>query len=57
MIIFLLREDGLNSYNRAAGWAENRFAVRHGKLPLPGQGAVDLSLFQPPAPKKSPSDL
>jgi len=50
MVIFLLREDGLNSYNRAAGWAENRYAVRHGKLPLPGQGAVDLSLFQSPAP-------
>lgn len=45
-VIFLLREDGLNSYNRAAGWAESRFNVRHGKLPLPGDGAVDLSLFQ-----------
>ena len=52
MVIFLLREDGLNSYNRAAGWAESRFNVRHGKLPLPGQGAVDLSLFQTPAPPK-----
>ena len=46
IVIFLLREDGLNSYNRAAGWAESRFNVRHGKLPLPGQGSVDLSLFQ-----------
>ena len=50
VVIFLLREDGLASYNRAAGWAESRFNVRHGKLPLPGQGAVDLSLFQPPKP-------
>jgi hypothetical protein len=50
MIVFLIREDGLNSYNRAAGWAENRYNVKHGKLPLPGQGAVDLSLFQPPDP-------
>lgn len=50
MIVFLLREDGLNSYNRAAGWAESRFNVRHGKLPLPGQGEVDLSLFQPKQP-------
>jgi seryl-tRNA synthetase len=57
MIIFLLREDGLAAYNRAAGWAESRFNVRHGKLPLPGQGAVDLSLFQPPdspTPAKPP---
>jgi seryl-tRNA synthetase len=46
MVVFLLREDGLVSYNRAAGWAESRFNVRHGKLPLPGQGEVDLSLFQ-----------
>jgi seryl-tRNA synthetase len=55
MVVFLLREDGLASYNRAAGWAESRFAVRHGKLPLPGQGEVDLSLFQaPPPPKTTP---
>lgn len=53
MVVFLLREDGLASYNRAAGWAESRFAVRHGKLPLPGQGEVDLSLFQAPKPSKT----
>ena len=50
-VIFLLRDDGLAAYNRAAGWAESRFNVRQGKLPLPGQGEVDLSLFQNP---KSP---
>ncbi len=55
VVIFLLREDGLASYNRAAGWAESRFNVRHGKLPLPGQGAVDLSLFQPPVPPSKPT--
>jgi seryl-tRNA synthetase len=55
MVVFLLREDGLNSYNRAAGWAESRFAVRHGKLPLPGQGEVDLSLFQAPKPATPPA--
>jgi len=55
MIVFLLREDGLASYNRAAGWAESRFAVRHGKLPLPGQGEVDLSLFQAPQPTTPPA--
>lgn len=46
MLLFLLREDGLGSYNRAAGWAESKFNVRTGKLPLPGQGEVDLSRFQ-----------
>lgn len=45
MIIFLLRPDGLNAYNRAAGWAESQFEARHGRLPLPGQGEVDLSHF------------
>ncbi|MDQ3623850.1 MAG: hypothetical protein M3463_15400 [Verrucomicrobiota bacterium] len=46
MLIFLLREDGLATYNRAAGWAESRFAIRLGKLPLPGAGEPDLSRFQ-----------
>ncbi len=46
MLLFLLREDGLGSYNRAAGWAESKFEVKTGKLPLPGQGEVDLSRFQ-----------
>jgi len=44
-IVFLLRPDGLATYNRAAGWAESRFEARHGRIPLPGQGAVDLSHF------------
>jgi hypothetical protein len=48
MLLFLLREDGLGSYNRAAGWADSKFAnLRTGKLPLPGQGEVDLSQFKP----------
>ena len=46
MLLFLLREDGLGAYNRAAGWAEAQFGVRIGKIPLPGQGAVDLSRFK-----------
>jgi len=46
-IIFLLRPDGLGTYNRAAGWAESRFEARHARIPLPGQGAVDLSFFEP----------
>jgi hypothetical protein len=50
LILFLMREDGLGSYNRAAGWAESKFNVRTGKVPLVGQGEVDLSRFQQPNP-------
>ncbi|MEQ1850521.1 MAG: hypothetical protein ABMA01_02905 [Chthoniobacteraceae bacterium] len=47
MVLFLLRDDGLAAYNRAAGWAEGQFGLRTGKLPLPGKGAADLSAFFP----------
>ncbi len=46
LVLFLVREDGYGTYNMAAGLAENTFELRTGKLPLPGQGPVDLSLFQ-----------
>lgn len=46
MVLFLLRDDGIEAYNRAAGWAEGKFNVRTGKLPLIGQGEIDLSLFR-----------
>lgn len=45
MVLFLLRNDGYTTYLRGAGWAENQFQLRTGKLPLPGKGDVDLSLF------------
>jgi hypothetical protein len=45
MILFLLRDDGLATYNRAAGWAEGQFKLRTGKLPLPGKGPADLRAF------------
>lgn len=45
-VIFLLRPDGMGAYNRAAGWAEAQFEAHHGRIPLPGQGAVDLSHFE-----------
>lgn len=50
LILFLMRDDGLGAYNRAAGWAESKFNVRTGKVPLIGQGEVDLSRFQQPNP-------
>lgn len=45
LVIFLVRPDGADAYSLAAGWAENQFKLRTGKLPLPGQGPVDLSQF------------
>ena len=47
-LLFLIRKDGWWSYQRAAGWAEQEFQLKTGKLPLPGDGAVDLSLFAKP---------
>jgi len=43
-VIFLLREDGLGTYYVARGIARSRFA-RNGKLPVVGQGRIDLSMF------------
>jgi uncharacterized protein YlxW (UPF0749 family) len=48
-LIFLIRKDGWWTYTRAAGWAEQRFGLVTGKLPLPGDGAIDLSLFEKPS--------
>lgn len=48
-IVFLVREDGLGSYNNAAGWAQQThgFApAQVAKLPIPGRGAIDLKMFR-----------
>ena len=45
-LIFLVRRDGWSTYSRAAGWAEQEFGLNTGKLPIPGDGALDLSLFE-----------
>ena len=48
-IIFLVRDDGLGSYNNAAGWAQQTYAfepAQVAKLPIPGRGAIDLTMFQ-----------
>ena len=47
-LIFLIRKDGWSTYTRAAGWAEQGFDLNTGKLPIPGDGTVDLSLFEKP---------
>lgn len=46
MLIFLIRQDGGTSYNTAAGWAQSQYGLTTGKLPIPGGGEVDLSLFE-----------
>ncbi len=46
MVIFLIRQDGRDSYETAAGWAQSQYGINTGKLPIPGGGEVDLSLFE-----------
>lgn len=45
MVLFLVRKAGHQSYLWAAGWAESKFEVTTGKLPIPNDGKIDLSLF------------
>jgi chaperonin cofactor prefoldin len=45
MVLFLIRKGGNNAYNWAAGWAESKYEVRTGKLPVPNEGKIDLTLF------------
>jgi hypothetical protein len=46
LVLFLVRVDGWNSYVRGAGWAEQQFKLATSKMPIPGQGRVDLSEFE-----------
>ena len=46
LVLFLVRTDGWNSYARGAGWAEQKFNLATSKMPIPGQGKVDLSEFE-----------
>ncbi len=43
-VIFLIRPDGVATYQRAVSQARKHF-VRHAKLPLPGLGELDFSFF------------
>ena len=44
IVIFLVREDALDTYFAAYNIARGRYA-RAGKLPVIGQGQIDLSVF------------
>jgi hypothetical protein len=46
MVLFLIRKAGNDSYRWAAGWAQSKYEVNIGKLPLPNEGKIDLSLFK-----------
>ncbi|MCL4206265.1 MAG: hypothetical protein KJ000_27600 [Pirellulaceae bacterium] len=45
-IIFLVRPDGISTYNTARNLARQNY-VTNGKLAVAGHGKLDLSLFQP----------
>ncbi len=45
MVLFLLRKGGNEAYRWAAGIAETKYQVNTGKLPVPNEGKIDLSLF------------
>lgn len=45
-LVFLVRDNGWDAYIRGAGWAEGKFGIRTGKLPMPGKGPIDLSSFE-----------
>ncbi len=44
IVIFLIRPDGVLTYGEASAVADH-YRVRHAKLPLPGEGQLDLSRF------------
>ncbi|MEW4455055.1 hypothetical protein AB1L30_20475 [Bremerella sp. JC817] len=43
-LVFLIRDDGLSTYNTARNFANSK-GVKNGKLPVIGDGRVDLSYF------------
>lgn len=49
-VIFLVRPDGVNVFNVARNFARSHFGpngyCKNGKLPVPTQGNIDLSIFQ-----------
>lgn len=45
MVLFLVRKGGNEAYLWAAGIAESKYKLKNGKLPIPNDGKIDLSLF------------
>lgn len=46
MVLFLIRKSGNDAFRWAAGTAEAKYKVVTGKLPIPNDGEIDLSLFK-----------
>lgn len=46
MVLFLIRKEGNGAYFWAAGIADSKFEVKTGKLPIPNNGKIDLSVFR-----------
>jgi len=46
MVLFLVRKTGYNNFLWGASYAETKFELRTGKLPVPNDGELDLSLFK-----------
>lgn len=46
MVLFLVRKSGNTAYRWAAGMAETKYQVTTGKLPIPNDGKIDLTLFK-----------
>ncbi len=46
MVLFLIRKGGNPAYLWAAGIAETKYKLNTGKLPVPNEGKIDLSLFK-----------
>lgn len=46
MVLFLVRKSGNTAYRWAAGIAESKYELTTGKLPIPNDGKIDLSLFK-----------
>jgi hypothetical protein len=48
-LVFVMRDDGLRSYNLGAGWAQSAphsYRVEQvGKMPVPGHGELDMQVF------------
>jgi hypothetical protein len=48
-LVFVLRDDGLRSYNLGAGWAQSpphNYGVEQvAKMPVPGHGELDMQVF------------
>ncbi|MCB1227391.1 MAG: hypothetical protein KDK99_16355 [Verrucomicrobiales bacterium] len=63
LLLFLVRDDGYSAFAKGAGWAQGSYGIRVGKLPIPGRGELQLSMFDkyrgklpepPPPPEIGP---